>query len=137
LAIILLGYYFSEGRLNQFPKEIILFFIIGVTFLLNFLDLKKYEFDTEQKVLTIPTLIGLNHAKLLSGIFFIFIPPLFGIILSNLIITVSLFVIGIVDFVIINKIEKSEKFILITNTLKMIIILFFLVTIPQLIPYTV
>lgn len=137
LAIMLLGYYFSEGRLNQFPKEIILFFIIGVTFLLNFLDLKKYEFDTEQKVLTIPTLIGLNHAKLLSGIFFIVIPPLFGTILNNLIMTITLFIIGFIDFLIIYKLEKSEKFILITTIFKMIIILFFLFTIPQLIPYTI
>lgn len=137
LSIILLGYYFSEGRLNQFPKEIILFFILGITLLLNFLDLKEYKFDTKHKVLTLPTLVGVKNAKIISGIFLIIIPPMIGVIVNNMILTIVLFVIGIADLIIIYKLEKSEKIIVLTNMFKILILIFFLYSMPQLIPYTI
>ncbi|HID26040.1 MAG TPA: hypothetical protein EYP23_06250, partial [Thermoplasmata archaeon] len=113
LMLVILGYYFVTGFTSLFPVEVTLFFVVGYTAVINFIDLKDYEGDKEAGIKTIPTLLGLRKGKLVIGSFF---PILYVVAIlylkNNLLIPVAAGV-GILQFLLINRRNYDEKLVFI------------------------
>lgn len=118
LALLSLGKYFIIGKLNL-SSEIVIFFILVMTPVFNFIDLKDYEGDFKAGIKTLPTLLGLKKAQRLMGGIFLLAHILFFFILKNSHPipnwTFLLFLIfGLLHFYFLNRTNFQEKWIFIT-----------------------
>jgi 4-hydroxybenzoate polyprenyltransferase len=116
------GYVFVRNNLILFPHVIVLFFVIFITAVMNFIDLKDYEGDKEAGIKTLPVIMGLRYSKIFIGLFFlityiaaywIFKFPSYG----------YLFIIaGLIQFYLINRENYSEKPIFVVYFITLILI---------------
>ncbi len=111
LVMSMTGYYLITGTFKGFPGILIFYFLVIFTFPINFIDLKDYEGDKANNIMTIPVLIGLNRAKFFIGLsFFInYIATYF--ILKNTYILILLGLTGALQFYLINREHYKEKYV--------------------------
>ena len=60
LVIFMLGWAQVGGYLSNFPKAIAVYFIIFITAIMNFIDIKDYEGDKANNIKTLPVVLGIN-----------------------------------------------------------------------------
>ena len=132
LMLVILGYYFVTGFTSLFPVEVILFFVVGYTAVVNFIDLKDYEGDKEAGIKTIPTILGLRKGKLVIGSFF---PILYIVAIlylkNNLLIPVAAGA-GILQFLLISRRNYDERPVFVVYLLSLLFFIIYLLTHPQL-----
>ncbi|HEC94350.1 MAG TPA: hypothetical protein ENI45_00100, partial [Thermoplasmatales archaeon] len=130
LMLVILGYYFVTGFTSLFPVEVILFFVVGYTAAVNFIDLKDYEGDREAGIKTIPTILGLRKGKLVIGSFF---PILYTVAIlylkNNLLIPVAAGA-GILQFLLINRRNYDERLVFVVYLLSLLFFIIYLLTHP-------
>ncbi|HPG31703.1 MAG TPA: UbiA family prenyltransferase, partial [bacterium] len=66
------GYLIFKNNLESYPAIFICFFLIVLTLVINFIDLKDFDGDKADNIKTIPVVFGLKNAKIICGFFFIF-----------------------------------------------------------------
>ena len=68
LLMMLLGFAFSGGLVNELPKVLIFLLLIPFSLGANFIDLKDYEGDKKAGIKTLPVLLGMRRAQWLIGL---------------------------------------------------------------------
>jgi 4-hydroxybenzoate polyprenyltransferase len=109
LAICLAGYCIVSGSLVGFPNVLILFFLLVFIHPVQFIDLKDYKGDRHNNILTLPVFLGLKRSKLFIGLSFILANMSVYFFVKNLIVVGALVVIGVIQFILINKKNYNEK----------------------------
>jgi 4-hydroxybenzoate polyprenyltransferase len=74
LIIFYTGYYFIIEKVDL-ALNLIFFFLLGKTLILNFIDIKDFEGDKSQGIKTLPTIFGLENSKKIIGFFFLLVIP--------------------------------------------------------------
>lgn len=92
------------------PKSVIAFFLIFFSLAANIIDIKDYEGDKLAGIKTLPVVMGLRNSKILIGLlvfashiaaYYLFAMPYYNL--------TFLFIIGVIQFFIINRKKYSEK----------------------------
>ncbi|MBR9691355.1 UbiA family prenyltransferase [Candidatus Woesearchaeota archaeon] len=108
LILIMLGFIIITGSIQEFPKLIIAIFLIGFTAVINFIDIKDYEGDKKEGIKTLPVILGLKKSKFIIGLFFILTYLSVYFIVKESYMLIPLFVLGIIQFYLINKRDYKE-----------------------------
>lgn len=108
LILVMIGYFLIAGNLN-IPGNIIAFFLIGFTAVLNFIDIKDYEGDKQENIKTLPVVLGLKRSKMLIGLFFLILYPCVYFLLKEVYLLIPLTILGIIQFLLINRKNYKEK----------------------------
>lgn len=108
LILVMIGYFLIAGNLN-IPGNIIAFFLIGFTAVLNFIDIKDYEGDKQESIKTLPVVLGLKKSKMLIGLFFLILYPCAYFLLKEVYLLIPLTILGIIQFLLINRKNYKEK----------------------------
>lgn len=108
LILVMIGYFFIARNLNV-PGNIIAFFLIGFTAVLNFIDIKDYYGDKQENIQTLPVILGLKKSKILIGLFFLILYPCVYFLLKEVYLLIPLTIFGIIQFFFITKRDYSEK----------------------------
>ncbi len=113
LLMVILGKFTLTGKFGISP-DLAIYFLVCITLVINFIDLKDVKGDKKAGVNTIPTLLGLKNGKRIIGLFFIMSYLLaYPILRKRLDLTswdiLPLLICGLVAFGLINRKEYSEK----------------------------
>jgi 4-hydroxybenzoate polyprenyltransferase len=111
LIVLLVGYSLSTD-ITKFPLAITGFFLIHLTAMLNFIDLKDYRGDKKAGIKTLPVILGLEKSKQLIGLFFVISYPLVSFMINKAFFL--FFLGGFLQFFLINRKGYDEKPVLIT-----------------------
>jgi len=122
LALFGLGFSLCSGVLIP-PPVVTLFFLTCLTAAVNFIDIKDYEGDRAAGIKTLPTLLGLRKAKLIIGSFFLMTYGLLILLFNDTRLLPVLAATGIIIFCLINRKNYSEKPVLITCILSIIVLI--------------
>lgn len=128
LILFLLGQYSVTGLVSA-SEGLVLFFLIPFGLCLNFIDIKDYEGDKKAGVQTLPVLLGLKKAKILTASFFIFC-HLCAIVMLDLFIfklfynKIALILLSLLQAFFILRKNYSEKAVFILYFLGIIFFLF-------------
>jgi len=127
LIILILGFSITTGApILIFKYSFMPIFLIGFTFILNFIDIKDYEGDKSEGVLTLPVILGLKRSKIIIGIFFILSYFTVYFITKQISFVIPLLLLGLIQFYFINKKHYNEKYIFIVHSISIIIFLVYL-----------
>lgn len=130
LIMVLLGFIAINGTRESFPLIIVPIFLIGVTALANFIDIKDYEGDKRAGIKTLPTILGLKKSKLVISIFFVILYASFypALKFANLPLSWMWFFIllGGLQFFFINIKNYKDKYILLLCLITVLGIMFLL-----------
>ncbi|OFZ20316.1 MAG: hypothetical protein A2X94_02820 [Bdellovibrionales bacterium GWB1_55_8] len=109
LTLVIFGFVSHSPDLELFPKPLIVFFLVGMTAAIQFIDLKDYEGDRAEGIRTLPVLLGLRRSQFVIGVFVAL--GYFGITTRIPDKTTSaLFVlVGLVQFLLIIRKKYTEK----------------------------
>jgi 4-hydroxybenzoate polyprenyltransferase len=126
LILVLLGYIIGNyNSIDGFPNILYLFFLIGYTLVLNFIDIKDYEGDKLAGIKTIPVILGLKKAKILIGLFFISIYLSICLIYPTKQYIYLFPLLGLLQFYVINKKNYKELYIFLIYLFSLV--LFFII----------
>ncbi|MFA5357915.1 MAG: UbiA family prenyltransferase [archaeon] len=123
LVLVLLGYLLVGGQIALFPPSITIFFLVGVSLAINFIDLKDYESDKKDGIMTLPVLLGMKRAKILIGIFFIGAYALAYFIFNNPLLIFPLSFFALAEFYLITRKNYSEKAVFAVYIVSIILLL--------------
>lgn len=126
LSLVMLGYMFAGKELLDFPPMVIWYFLIFITLCLNFIDLKDYEGDKATGILTLPVILGMKKAKLLTGIFFLITYPIMALVFADLRLFAPGLLLGALQFFLINTGNYREKPVLLTHLAGLLLLLIYL-----------
>lgn len=135
IVITFLGYFLVLGRFNEFPYQVLILLFFGLPILISMIDIKNYEYDQKHDILTIPTIFGFKKGRILIGIFFPIIFAIPGIIFDQMLLTVIMVIVGIIDFILIIWEKYREEYIFLTLIFMLIGIILYLFFNPAMIPY--
>ncbi len=108
LILLMAGYYIGSGTI-MVPGKISLFFMILMTAVLNFIDIKDYEGDKRAGIRTLPAVLGLKEAKLLISFFFAAAYVFISLIFPGFFLSLVLAALGAGQVMIINRESYRER----------------------------
>lgn len=123
LAFVILGYLIVKKDLEGFPTTAYYIFLIGITLCANVIDIKDQIGDAVDGLKTLPIIIGLKNSKRIIGISFIITYVSFYFLIPNIILTFLFFVLGALQYYLINKNIYDEQKILIVNMITILILI--------------
>lgn len=115
LALVILGWLFAGRDILRFPRPIIWYFIIFVTMAMNIIDIKDVEGDRKAGIKTLPVVFGLKRAKIFTGIFILIAYCMLGLALLDKRILLAAALLGITQFILINRKVFKEKWAILTH----------------------
>ena len=110
------GYLIFKNNLESYPAVFICFFLIVLTLVINFIDLKDFDGDKADNIKTIPVVFGLKKAKIICGIFYILTYIIAAFEFRPLIIA------GFFQYYFINKKNYNEHYVFITYLISLVIL---------------
>ena len=111
LVLIFAGYQHFIGSLKDFPKGLILYVLIGLTFINNFIDIKDEAGDRNEGILTLPVLLGAKRAKVFIGLSFVGMYAGIGFLIQDFVLYVLAVAAGWMQFYLVNKSHYDERWI--------------------------
>lgn len=123
LALVVMGYLIAGGKMAGFPKSIYPIFLIGITLCANMIDIKDKDGDAAAGIKTLPVVLGLTNAKRIIGVSFILTYLSFYFLLANFFATLVFFMLGIVQYYLLNKAQYEEWKILALNTVSFLMLI--------------
>jgi len=108
LILVMMGFSLISTDI-EFPKTIMLIFLIGFTAAANFIDIKDYKGDKKEGIKTLPVLLGLKTSKILIGFFWFLNYFIFIFLLPDLFMKISVIILGTLQFFLINRENYNEK----------------------------
>lgn len=135
LILIILGYILGYVYINgvdvsqvirSFPNLMIFYVLIFYTIAINFIDIKDYEGDKKAGIKTLPVIVGLKNSKIIIGLFFLsaYIAAYFFFNFSNYFLFIFV-ILGIIQYLLINRKNYSEKPIFIVYFITLLAVIFF------------
>jgi 4-hydroxybenzoate polyprenyltransferase len=114
LILIILGFVTVSGvDVSFLPKSSILLFLVIVTSVINFVDIKDYEGDKLAGIKTLPVLLGLRRSKVVISIFFAIHYLLVVFLAKDWITLILFFILGCFQVYLINRKDYKEKYVFI------------------------
>ncbi|MCX6800861.1 MAG: UbiA family prenyltransferase [Candidatus Diapherotrites archaeon] len=123
LILVILGYSLAGNQIISFPLSITVFFLVGVSLAINFIDLKDLDEDKKNGIKTLPVLLGMKNAKLLIGTFFVAAYFLAYFIFNNPLLLMPLVFFAALEFCLINKENYDEKLVFIVYLASIVFLL--------------
>jgi 4-hydroxybenzoate polyprenyltransferase len=123
LILVILGYSLAGNQILSFPLSITIFFLVGVSLAINFIDLKDLSEDKKNGIKTLPVLLGMKNAKLLIGIFFAVAYFLAYFVFNNPSLLMPLAFFAVLEFYLINKENYDEKLVFIVYLASIVFLL--------------
>jgi 4-hydroxybenzoate polyprenyltransferase len=125
IMVVFLGFYtlfrLSDDNffsaLKYFPLSFGVYFFIGTALILNFRDIIDFKGDEKAGIKTLSVLAGLKISKIIIGILFILFYSLSYIILKNKIVSYFIIFLGIIQLLLVNKKNYSEKCVMLIHGL--------------------
>lgn len=108
MIIFITGFLVAGNMLVSIPIWLPLLFLIGFTLAINFIDIKDYLGDKKVGIKTLPVLLGLKKSKQVIGLFFIIAYLIGGLLLNNLVLFFIAFLLGLLQYYLINKKQYCE-----------------------------
>lgn len=108
LVLFIAGWSFMGGTL-RIPINVILFAMLGLTAVVNFIDLKDYDGDKAAGIRTVPTMLGMGKAKLIIGLCFVIVYPLSYFVHGDVDLLIPSVLTGILVFLLINRRRYRER----------------------------
>ncbi|RLA63968.1 MAG: hypothetical protein DRQ89_05010, partial [Epsilonproteobacteria bacterium] len=113
LLMVILGKFTLTGKFGISP-DLAIYFLLCITLVINFIDLKDVEGDKKAGINTIPTLLGLKMGKRVIGFFFIISYVLIYPILKKRLELagwdiIPFLICGLIAYFLINRKKYSEK----------------------------
>ena len=113
LVMLILGKFTLTGKFSISP-DFAIYFLLCITLVINFIDLKDVEGDKKAGINTIPTLLGLKMGKRVIGFFFIISYVLIYPILKKRLELagwdiIPFLICGLIAYFLINRKKYSEK----------------------------
>ena len=110
LLFIMMGYYYFLKTVFV-PFEIIAYFLVFFTLAINVIDIKDYEGDKVNNIMTLPTLLGLKVSKHMIGFFVLlaYIMPYFMFDFVKQSHFFILFFAGLIQYFLINRKNYVEQ----------------------------
>ncbi len=108
LLCLMLGWLFCGGEILDFPKTLLLYFLVFITACLNFLDLKNASEDKAG---------GKRRAGFIIGVIFLLTYLMLPGVLLTKVIFLPTLVLGITQFIAINRKNYQEKQVLVVSLL--------------------
>ncbi|MBU4347809.1 UbiA family prenyltransferase [Candidatus Parcubacteria bacterium] len=127
----ILGYVYIDGvdisqTIRSFPDSLILYILVFFTLAINFIDIKDYKGDKAAGIKTLPVILGLKKSQKIIGLFFLsaYIAAYFFFNFPFFFIYIFI-ILGIIQFLLINRQRYSEKPIFIVYLITLLIVIFF------------
>jgi len=133
LLLMLVGYLYGFNAVSQsassiirtFPGEVVFFVLVLMTLAINFIDIKDYEGDKKAGIKTLPVILGLRRGKTVIGMFFLAVyVSIYFIFRINILLFFFLLIIGMIQFVLINRKKYTERPIFLFILLSILILFF-------------
>lgn len=125
LIILMIGYFLMTESL-RISGDIIFFFLVFLTAVFNFIDLKDYEGDKKEGIKTLPVIFGLKRSKEIIGLFFLIsYLAAWVIIIKDISLFPHLLFLGFVQFFLINRKNYREKPVFLVYFLTMLLLTFY------------
>jgi len=126
LILFMLGYFFVVKNI-EIPTNIIFLFLIFFTAAFNFIDIKDYKGDKKVGIKTLPVIFGLRKSKIIIGLFFLIAYfAVWFIIIKDIFFLPFLFLIGLIQFFLINKKNYKESSIFLVYFLTIFLLIIYL-----------
>ncbi len=126
LILTMLGFIFAGQELLKFPSIFIWYFLIFVTLALNFIDLKDYAGDKVAGIPTLPVILGLQKAKILAATANLLAYGMLAFIFLDFRLFLPSLILGVIQFLLINRKTYQEKPVLITHIVGIFLLLIYL-----------
>jgi 4-hydroxybenzoate polyprenyltransferase len=126
LVLVMLGYLFAGGEILYFPQVITWYFIIFVTMAMNIIDLKDFAGDMKAGIKTLPVIFGFKKAKTVTGVFVFIAYFTLGMVLLDARLLLAAALLGIIQFILINREPFREKWVLLAHAAGMVVLLSYL-----------
>ena len=115
LLLVILGWLFAEQEILRFPKGITFYFLVFVTIAANLIDLKDYAGDMRVGLKTLPVILEIQKARLLTGLFILTAYAVSGLVLLDKKILVAGIGVGLLQFFLITRKDFIEKPVMLIN----------------------
>jgi len=109
LMLVLAGYYYILRDFRDFPFSVTLLFIIGITAVVNFIDIKDYEGDKNAGILTLPVIAGIKNSKMIIGTAFFLVYVSTYFVFKNTYLLAGAAGTGFVQYLLVNRAKYNEK----------------------------
>ncbi len=126
LLLVFLGFILIAGNISQFPKIVIVIFLVGYTLTLSFIDIKDYEGDKKEGIKTLPVMLGLSKSKFIIALIFFLSYFVVGLITKSWYMIVLFIIFGALEFYLINREDYKETPIFLVYLTSLLIIIFYL-----------
>lgn len=124
-VLFVLGTTLGGLNFNQIPSELVFFFLIGFTLVINFIDIKDYLGDKKNKILTLPVIFGEKKSKKLISLFFVIVYIWAIFLMSELFLIIPTLLLLLIQIYTIMKKEYDEKLVFIIYLISFIIFIYF------------
>lgn len=126
LLLVILGFIFAGGNLLEFPPMFTLSFLVFLTLIINFIDIKDYRGDKKAGIKTLPVILGLKKSKLLIGSFFLIPAVIIPIFWQKFFLLIPALIFAGGEFILINKKNYQEKWVFSLHLTGLIVLLVYL-----------
>jgi len=127
LILVNLGYILVAGSTSQFPKIVIVIFLVGFTLTINFIDIKDYEGDKKSGIKTLPVILGLQKSKFVIGLIFFLAYLGTGLILKSWYMILIFLILGALEFYLVARKAYREVPVFQVYLYSLIIVIFYLI----------
>jgi 4-hydroxybenzoate polyprenyltransferase len=125
LVLVMAGYLFVAPQLD-IPVYIVVYFLVCLTAVANFIDIKDYKGDKKMGIKTLPTLLGLKKSKIVIGSFFLGAYPLVYCMVGDVLLLVPSLLLGVIQFFLVTKKEYREEFVFMVYVYSVVMLLVYL-----------
>ncbi|PLX21401.1 hypothetical protein C0584_02710 [Candidatus Parcubacteria bacterium] len=112
LLLVILGFTMNNF-VENFPPVLFVFFLVGYTLVLNFIDIKDYEGDKKEGIKTLPVILGQKRGKLVIASFFAALYFSVWFYFKDFPISILFLIIGALQFYFINRKNYNERYVFI------------------------
>lgn len=112
----------KNQSLASFPHSLILLILVFFTLALNIKDIKDYKADKENKILTIPSILGLRKGRFVCGLLVLLSFLLFAVFLKNKLLLLVSFGFGILGFLLTYDRRSKEDIVFLLYSVYLILV---------------
>ncbi|MEI8360979.1 MAG: UbiA family prenyltransferase [bacterium] len=123
LLMVMLGFLLSGQLLDAFPVEIVVFYLLIVTIVVNFIDLKDYEGDKAAGIKTLPIVVGLKKSKIIISLsFFVAYASAYFVLRLDFIFLIPIALVAILQIYFVMREPYRERPVFLTYLAAMLLI---------------
>lgn len=107
MVLFVTGYFFVYGSM-RIPFVILIFFLVFLTAVISFIDIKDYRGDRKAGIKTLPVVLGLKRSKIVIGLSFLAAYLALCLLTRDVYLAPFLVALGLAQFYLVNRKNYSE-----------------------------